>query len=136
MKEGDILAIADKLFSESFELLKSKNKDYSTNDDALSGFKLAARDAGVTNYQAWLIFARKHWGAIATFCRNGGQVESEPIEERLKDMINYCILLACLIEDNRKDIVTSAMKDIQSHYEVGVDNSIRPNLDSNPKAFK
>jgi len=99
MKEGDILAIADKLFEESFKLLKSKNKDYSTNDDALNGFKLAAKDAGITTYQAWLIYARKHWGAIANFCKNGGQVESEPIRERLKDMINYCALLEAIIED-------------------------------------
>lgn len=108
MKEGNILAIADKLFEESFKLLKNKNKDYSNNDDALSGFKLAAKEAGITTYQAWLVYARKHWGAIANFCKNGGQVESEPIRERLKDMINYCVLLEAIIEDNSTSIINES----------------------------
>ena len=102
MKQGDIIAIADELVERSLTILKNKNVDYSVDSDALAGFKFAARDAGITNYQAWLIFARKHWGAIATFCRNGGQLESEPIEERLKDMINYCTLLKCLIEEQKE----------------------------------
>lgn len=101
MKQEEVIEISDVLLAKAIDILRAKNKDYSVDDDALAGFKFAARDAGITNYQAWLIFARKHWGAIATFCRNGGQLESEPIEERLKDMINYCTLLKCLIEDSK-----------------------------------
>lgn len=128
MKERDILKIADELMEEAYKLLQKKNSDYSNSDDALAGFKLTAEEVGIGNYQAWLVYARKHWSAISTFCRRGGQVESEPIRERLKDMINYCCLLDALIQDNDDSkSIKETIKEINDQF--------KPKVDSNPNAF-
>lgn len=141
MKHNEVIKISDDMMAAAAFILQNKNKDYSVDEDALAGFKFAARDAGITNYQAWLIFARKHWGAIATFCRNGGQLESEPIEERLKDMINYCTLLKCLIEDEKINKIGYEITDCKisineiMHRAIDLKDPNLPKVDSNPNAF-
>ena len=69
-------------------------------DDALSNFKDAAYRLGLTPEQVWSVYADKHWQAIMTFCGKG-QVESEPIEGRLRDVILYSFLLLGLIEEEK-----------------------------------
>ena len=61
------------------------------------------KDFVVTPYQVWGIFAGKHVDAINSFIRNNGQVESEPIESRLHDLIVYSFLLLGLIEEQHAE---------------------------------
>ncbi len=42
----------------------------------------------------------KHYQAITNYVRTKGQNESEPISERIKDLINYLVLLQGLIKEN------------------------------------
>lgn len=96
----------EQLFSETvadvLTLARSKGKDYSSEYDRLSNFKNQAANLGLTEYQVWAVYANKHWDAINAFVRNDGQLESEPIESRIQDIIVYSILLLGLIQD-RKD---------------------------------
>lgn len=103
MNQKEISDLANVMLSECFTLLQEKNKDYSIEEDALAGFKNVAKEIKVTPLKVWFVYARKHWGAISNYVRNNGKIESEPIESRLTDMINYCILLKALIEDEKKD---------------------------------
>ena len=49
------------------------------------------------------VYASKHYDAIATYVQRDAQgfdqKLSEPIEGRLHDLLNYCILMIALIED-------------------------------------
>ncbi|MFA5696501.1 MAG: hypothetical protein WC917_03565 [Bacilli bacterium] len=89
------------LIAKSVDLLKVKNKDYATDGDPLAGFKKIAKDLGISPFQVWAVFASKHWNALTNFAKDG-KVESEPIEGRIIDMINYTCLLHLLIKDNDK----------------------------------
>jgi hypothetical protein len=89
------------LIAKSVDLLKTKNKDYSTDGDPLAGFKKIAKDLGISPFQVWAVFASKHWNALTNFAKDG-KVESEPIKGRIIDMINYSCLLHLLIIDNYK----------------------------------
>jgi hypothetical protein len=80
-------------------LCGTKGADYSNGEDRLSNFKLQAKSLGLTPYQVWGVYANKHWDAVNTFIRNNGQVESEPIESRIHDIILYSYLLLGLIKD-------------------------------------
>src|SRR3989344_1084174 len=42
---------------------------------------------------------------VCAFIKSGGQSESEPIEGRIADVINYCLLLWHMIETKRRDKV-------------------------------
>ena len=98
------------LIAKSVDLLKAKNKDYSTDGDPLAGFKKIANDIGISPFQVWAIFASKHWNALTNFAKDG-KVESEPIEGRIIDMINYSVLLHLLIIDSK-----SWMKEQQKEF--------------------
>ena len=80
-----------------YEVYGPKNRDYSGDE---TSFNRAARVVGVTPNQAWGVHFEKHIAAVWQFVREG-QVESEPIQSRLHDVINYAILLLGLLEENK-----------------------------------
>lgn len=87
-------------FTECMEILRRKNADYSQNEqkrDRVAAFKRIARDVGISTRQAWAVFAQKHWGAIMRYVKDGF-VESEPLDGRINDMINYLVLLGAIVE--------------------------------------
>lgn len=80
-------------------LNETKGHDYAGNEDPFSNFKQRGEELGLTKEQIWAVYASKHWDAIMTFCREG-QVESEPIEGRLQDVILYCFLMLGMVADD------------------------------------
>lgn len=87
-------------FVECMEILRRKNADYSQSEqknDRIAAFKRIARDTGINTRQAWAVFAQKHWGAVMRYVKDGF-VESEPIEGRINDMINYLVLLGAIVD--------------------------------------
>lgn len=97
----------DRLFVQTMDevskLSATKGKDYASEEDRLSNFKVNAERTGLTPYQVWSVYANKHWDAVMAFIRNNGQLESEPIESRIYDLITYLILLSGLIEDAKDE---------------------------------
>lgn len=84
-----------------WKIYNHKGNDYTRGKgdlDRTDNFKVAAENSGVTPYQAWGVYFYKHVSAIWRFLKDG-KVESEPIEGRVHDVINYAILLLLLIEE-------------------------------------
>ena len=93
---------------ECFSTMKSKGHDYRQGSpDALKNFKLDALAMEIPMEKVWYIFAAKHWKAIQTFCAKGGQLESEPIEGRIKDVIVYLLLFYKLVQEMKEKPVDS-----------------------------
>lgn len=92
-------------FAECIDLIKVKNADYSQGEqkgDRIAAFRRIARDINITMEQAWAVFCQKHWGAVMKYVKDGA-VESEPIDGRITDIINYMVLLSAIIADGRKE---------------------------------
>jgi hypothetical protein len=88
------------------KLLAVKGAEYTgARDDRLAAFKRSGDAAGVTPLQCLHIYMAKHIDAVATFIRDDAEGKtrerSEPIEGRLDDIINYCILAKAIIKANR-----------------------------------
>lgn len=88
------------------KLLAVKGGEYAgATTDRLAAFKRSGDLAGVAPLQCLMIYMAKHYDAVATFVRDeasGTQRErSEPIDGRLDDIINYCILAKAIIQSNR-----------------------------------
>lgn len=94
--------IFDEIIAKCHELLVSKGHDYTYGEDRLSNFKEIAIDTGVAPMQVWYVYFSKHISAIKTYFRNN-KLESEPIESRLFDAINYLILGYALIKENKNE---------------------------------
>ena len=92
--------LKDELLAEADSLMNCKNEDYTKgNEDYLANFK-EGNLFGISPLQTCGLFMKKHMDAIYNYIKSGGQSESEPIRERIKDAINYLILLNALIEEH------------------------------------
>lgn len=90
-----------KRFAACIDLIKRKNADYSQGEqkgDRIAAFRRMAKDINLRMEQVWAVFAQKHWGAVMKFIKDG-KVESEPIGERVNDLINYFVLLGAILDD-------------------------------------
>jgi hypothetical protein len=56
---------------------------------------------GLTPKQALGVYLYKHMSAVFNYIKSNGQSESEPIQERIKDVINYMLLFALMIEEEK-----------------------------------
>lgn len=113
VSEATVLAVmtaylGDAVFAQRFldcmNIMRVKNVDYSQGEnkrDRIAAFRRIARDINVSMKQAWAVFAQKHWGAIMKFVKDG-RVESEPIDGRINDLINYCVLFGAIVDDERQ----------------------------------
>jgi hypothetical protein len=98
---GKLHKLIEREFGSVLKLNETKGKDYASEHDALSHFKVRAESLGLTPEQVWAVLAGKHWEAIMEHCKEG-KVKSEPIEGRVQDLILYLLLLLGLIEDTTK----------------------------------
>lgn len=73
-------------------ILKVKGNDYTQGDDRLKNFDRNGARLGLRPEQVLAVYMNKHLDAIETYLRRGA-VESEPIEGRIQDAINYLLLL-------------------------------------------
>ena len=81
-----------------YNLLSKKGSDYTQGLDRLSNFKLVAEEIGTTPEQVLWVYLAKHLFALRRYVREG-RVESEPLQDRIDDAINYLHLLEGLIRD-------------------------------------
>ena len=89
MNLTDYERVADALLAKAREIENSKRPAYTVgDDDVLKNFKRDAAMAGITPHQNWLTHFLKQVAAIARWARTPDQPQSEPIEQRLADVVN------------------------------------------------
>ena len=109
----DILTNA--LLNDCRDLLDTKGDDYSTNTDRLSHFKTVSDLCKKSKYDVWLVLFSKHVVAITNYINKRdfeGSAE-EDIHSRIKDAINYLVLLQALISEDKLD---EAVNKIESKF--------------------
>ncbi len=87
----------DALLERCFEVFKSKGADYSRDADRLYNFRSVAKFTGLNMKQVWSVFYMKHVLAILAYVKGG--TESEPIEDRIVDAINYLCLFSLIVRE-------------------------------------
>jgi hypothetical protein len=93
----------DDMIGRCRDILKVKGVDYTQGGpDRLSNFKETAKFMGLTARQALGTYLYKHVSAIFSFLKRG-QVESEPIEGRIADVINYMLLLYKMVNEEKRN---------------------------------
>jgi hypothetical protein len=92
------------ILKRSINIADSKTKDYTRgNVDVLKHFKDGGERFDVPTMKYLAFGMSKQLDAIMNYIKTGGQHESEPIEQRISDAINYMILLEALIEDSKDE---------------------------------
>ena len=92
-------------FDSCHQLLVVKGGEYAGSADRLANFKRGAALTGCTQLQVALVYMAKHYDAVGTYVRDeaAGEVRprSESIDGRLDDLINYCLLIKAIIQEER-----------------------------------
>ena len=94
-----------KVVTDCWDIYDKKGKDYTRglgDLDRSDNFKKAAEFNKISPLQAWGTYFYKHVSAVFRYTGEG-HVESEPIEGRVHDLINYSILLLILVREHRRD---------------------------------
>lgn len=92
----------DEMLQKCCEILGVKGADYTVGSkDRLANFKRAAEMFGITQEQALMVYFYKHTAAVFNYAKSGGQSESEPIEGRIADVINYMLLFWKMIKEKK-----------------------------------
>lgn len=110
MKQAEFDKVFQEAIAQANNLLQTKGVEYTgpQTQDRLANFKRGATLTGCTPLQVAFVYASKHYDAISTFVQNDAkgnkQVLSEPIEGRLHDLMNYCILMLAIVQEKRNEI--------------------------------
>jgi hypothetical protein len=90
----------DRILSICFDVLKIKGRDYTIESpDRLKNFKDVASMVDVPPMKVLATYLWKHIAAVFSYIKSGGQNESEPIEMRIVDCINYLLLLGKMVSE-------------------------------------
>lgn len=107
MNHTRMIQLATNTFETLLALLKVKGGEYSSDADALANFKRGAGLTGTTPLQTMLVYMSKHYDAVATYVRDDAagvtRERSEPIDGRLDDLMNYCLLMKALVEEQNEE---------------------------------
>lgn len=90
-------AMADML-TRCNEIMLRKGKDYAGTPGDLRNFNDCAEDYGITPRQALGVLMDKQTRSLKRFLR-GEELAGEPVEERIADTINFCLLLAKMVAE-------------------------------------
>jgi hypothetical protein len=103
MNAEDFKSIRKQIFTNCENLTEKKGHDYTKgNVDVLINFKEGGEDLGMTSYQTLGVLMKKHIDAIYNFIKTDGKHQSEPIESRIEDAINYLIFLYALKKESEQ----------------------------------
>jgi hypothetical protein len=96
----ELIGFAEGLVNEGIDMLALKNRDYAAGDDAFHNFHTVAQYLGLTREQVLATYLYKHLSAIFAYTR-GEYADSEPIEGRIKDAMNYLLFLAAMASERK-----------------------------------
>lgn len=132
MNTQDFDAVVSSTFDSIRALLVVKGGEYANSEDRLANFKRGAALTGCTPLQVLFVYMSKHYDAVASFVQTSAagktRPSSEPIEGRLDDLINYCLLAKGLIgEETGKEMRPISREQFQAMQSVhGLRNQFGP----------
>jgi hypothetical protein len=86
-------------------LFATKNEEYAAGADILGNFRRLAEQQNVPMSTVWMFLAGKHIDAIQQFVKDkregGKRALTQPISERIDDLLVYSLLLQVIISEER-----------------------------------
>jgi hypothetical protein len=100
----DFFLWAKNEFMIEMELMKFKGQEYTvSDDDKLANFKSIAERLKCKPEFVAMVYLLKHMDSVRNYVLEGTEASNEPIEGRLRDIRNYCLLLGALIKERKEE---------------------------------
>jgi len=88
------------------QLFSEKNSEYGDSGDILANFRRLAEQQGVPMSTAWFFLAGKHIDTITQYIKDRRDAvarhRTQPISERIDDLIVYSLLLLAITEEESR----------------------------------
>ena len=104
MKATEYKAMRDKFLCETMKLSDEKRIEYTEgnhNENVLWNFENIGKTLGLSPMKVLSVYMQKHISSIFNYLKDGKEY-SESIEGRISDIINYLLLLLCMIRTYKK----------------------------------
>jgi len=99
MNKVQFMTHVEDAFARRKELLKRKEKEYSSGGDRLEQFYRAGAAQNILPTEALMGMAAKHFTSIADMCKDPSNYTSNQWFGKLDDLRNYMDLLDALVTD-------------------------------------
>jgi len=91
--------LVERVLDDCVGIMRSKGDAYAGKDqDKFANFNRLASKLGLNRTKIWMVYFQKHMDALDSFLR-GEYNDPEPIEGRIKDAVNYLLLLYGMIQE-------------------------------------
>jgi len=91
--------LVERVLDDCVDIMRSKGDAYAGKDqDKFANFNRLASKLGLNRTKIWMVYFQKHMDALDSFLR-GEYNDPEPIEGRIKDAVNYLLLLYGMIQE-------------------------------------
>jgi len=107
MVNNDLFKLAEDIFNKCLSTMKSKNHDYSSKGsskiDALKNFRLIEH-LNVTDASTGIIVRLSDkFSRLANVYKGESKVKDESVKDTLLDIINYCVLLIAILDEDSSE---------------------------------
>jgi hypothetical protein len=105
MRSEELFKIHEQICNEALELMKKKNHDYAgkSGNDPFANFTRAEAMGITTTEKGMLVRMLDKMSRLSSFMDSKEfKVENEKLEDTIKDMINYSILLYAYMQDKNE----------------------------------
>ena len=99
MNKVQFMSHIEDAFVRRKEILKKKEKEYSSGRDRLEQFYRAGAAQNILPTEALIGMATKHFTSITDMCKDPSNYTTNQWNEKLDDLCNYCDLLNALVTD-------------------------------------
>ncbi len=112
----------EKLLLRRLEKIKSvlskKASEYSHDDDRLYNFHIAAAMDDTDPAKALYGMMLKHLVSMRDLIHGNLPNTREMVDEKIGDVINYCILLEAVFQEERENTAKEALDHLQAHKDA------------------
>ena len=103
MTQKEFNRLSKALTYKANEIMKGKGPEYTdSSNDVLDNFISTGKRLGISPLKVWGVFMDKQCSSVFAHINNCGLKESEPIDCRFADIINYCDLGMALFRERKK----------------------------------
>lgn len=99
MTKDAFIAHAERLWDTAHGEMWRKNADYATSGDVLANHRQAAADLNLSPRMIAWVYFHKHLAALRRWV-NGEPLESESLESRFVDLLNFVLILWAIAHDD------------------------------------
>ena len=103
MNQKEFNKLSKALTFKAAQIMKGKGPEYTdSSDDVLDNFISTGKRLDISPLKVWGVFMDKQSNSVFAHINNCSLRESEPIDSRFADIINYCHLGMALFKERKK----------------------------------